>query len=427
MKTFCPIPWIFQAPRSNGDLRICCQANNSKTAGILRKDDGTPYNAGTDDLQESRNAELMKVVRKNMLNGIWSDECLRCRSEEENNESSRRMYELSTWDYSFEDAQRDTNADGIIDTSETPLHYYDFRFGNKCNLACRMCGPTDSDFWYDDWIKLRGTNEFQDNGGDTVIIGKDNSYNWHSNESFWKQIESNIHNIQYIYFAGGEPLLIQRHYDFLERCVEEEYAKNIVLEYNTNLTTLPPRVLKLWEHFKKVKLGISIDGYGDVFEYQRYPAKWDKVYNNILKVDALPENIESWFAYTVSVYNVEHFSDFARWFKDHKFNKIEKIVHHMVSAPPQLNVKVLPVEYKKLVSEKLLDFLREMSDNKYDKELWETIESVLRFMNSRIENEAQYANYLCKFTNRMDEIRKQDINSVVPNLAPYIKAKINGN
>ena len=32
--TFCPIPWIFQAVRSNGDLRVCCQANVTKNKGV---------------------------------------------------------------------------------------------------------------------------------------------------------------------------------------------------------------------------------------------------------------------------------------------------------------------------------------------------------------------------------------------------------
>ena len=64
--TFCPIPWNFQAVRNNGDIRICCQANQTKNEGVVRKEDGTPYNAGVDDMSKARNATLMKEVRKNM-------------------------------------------------------------------------------------------------------------------------------------------------------------------------------------------------------------------------------------------------------------------------------------------------------------------------------------------------------------------------
>ena len=44
-KTFCPIPWIFQAVRNNGDIRVCCQANISKNRGLVRDEDGKVYNA----------------------------------------------------------------------------------------------------------------------------------------------------------------------------------------------------------------------------------------------------------------------------------------------------------------------------------------------------------------------------------------------
>ncbi len=140
--TFCPIPWVFQAVRNNGDIRICCQANVTDNQGVVRKEDGTPYNAGRDNMTEARNATLMKEVRKNMLVGEWSQECGRCQQEEASGLNSRRQYELDNWKFSLDDARYVTEPDGSI--KEPNLEYYDLRFGNLCNLACRMCGPTDS-------------------------------------------------------------------------------------------------------------------------------------------------------------------------------------------------------------------------------------------------------------------------------------------
>jgi len=104
--TFCPIPWIFQAIRNNGDIRICCQANVTKNQGVVRHTNGKSYNGATDNLEEARNALLMKSVRKNMLNGIWSDECQRCKNEEIANLNSRRIYELENWNFSINDAKK---------------------------------------------------------------------------------------------------------------------------------------------------------------------------------------------------------------------------------------------------------------------------------------------------------------------------------
>ena len=112
--TFCPIPWIFQAVRNNGDIRVCCQANVTENQGVVRKQDGTPYNAASDNMEVARNAELMREVRKNMLKGEWSQECGRCQQEEASGLNSRRQYELDNWKFSIEDAKTVTAADGTI-------------------------------------------------------------------------------------------------------------------------------------------------------------------------------------------------------------------------------------------------------------------------------------------------------------------------
>jgi len=253
--TFCPIPWIFQAVRANGDIRVCCQANITQNKGVLRKEDGSAFNAAYDNLIESRNSDLIKAMRKNMLNGVWSDECQRCKSEEESNLNSRRQYENQQWKFTIEQARAVTEEDGTLDVSRCTIIYYDLRFGNFCNLKCRMCGPTDSSAWYDEWVELYG-NKFKDTSGIVEIKQDDKGkyftteFDWHQSETFWSQLESNSNNIQHVYMAGGEPLLIERHYEFLEKCVDLDVAKNIVIEYNTNMSTIPNRVLNRWKHFK---------------------------------------------------------------------------------------------------------------------------------------------------------------------------------
>jgi hypothetical protein len=226
--TFCPIPWIFQAVRNNGDIRICCQANVTENQGVVRKPDGSPFNAGIDDMAQARNADLMKDVRKNMLAGVWSSECGRCKQEEESGLNSRRQYELEIWKFSVSDAAELTNEDGSI--KESKLKYYDLRFGNLCNLACRMCGPTDSHTWYEQWVEYHGSNSYKDTHGTVSLVRNPNGrlsttdYDWHNSESFWQQIENNIPNIEHVYMAGGEPMMIERHYEFLQKCIDMEHA-----------------------------------------------------------------------------------------------------------------------------------------------------------------------------------------------------------
>ena len=273
-KTFCPIPWIFQAVRSNGDIRVCCQANVTKNRGVVRKEDGTAYNAGIDDLSEARNAQLMKDIRKNMLSSKWSEECGRCMKEEENGLTSRRQYERVQWKYSIIDALKNTKPDGSIDVIKSPTRYYDLRFGNFCNLKCRMCGPSDSNAWFEDWIKLTGKTSFNDTSGEVTIEEVNGKlcaadFDWPNSEMFWTQLERNIQYMEHVYFAGGEPMLIERHYEFLQKCVDEGVANKITVEYNSNLTNIPQRAWDVWKHFKRIQIGASVDGVGDLNYYKR--------------------------------------------------------------------------------------------------------------------------------------------------------------
>jgi hypothetical protein len=433
--TFCPIPWNFQAIRANGDVRICCQANVTKNQGVIRKADGTAYNAGRDDLTAARNAELMKIVRKNMLAGEWSEECGRCKSEEANGLVSRRSYENQQWPMQIETVANRTAEDGSINVDDFPVHYYDLRFGNFCNLKCRMCGPTDSNAWYDDWIELTGTSEFKDTGGIVQITKTDNGYSvpqfdWCNHEPFWEQLEKNMHNIEHVYFAGGEPMLIERHYDFLERCVNSGAAKKMVIEYNTNMSTVPTRVLNLWAQFKQVRVGASVDGLGAVLEYQRNPAKWDKVLANLYKVDALPNNVISWLAFTVTAYNVLHMIDFMKWkLTESNFKRINSsnrrpiVTYHVAHHPKHLNIRVLPAEFKQEVTHCYAEFLQWVEQGNFNEHVKrhakEIANGVVSYMTSEDYHDKHWHEFV-KYTEDLDSIRGESITLVEPKFKKYI-------
>lgn len=433
--TFCPIPWIFQAARTNGDIRVCCQANVTKNKGIIRKDNDVPYNVARDNPSDSRNAELMKQMRLNMLNGVWNKECGRCMQEEQSGLVSRREFENEEWDYNLEQARLETAVDGSVDVKKTPIRYYDLRFGNFCNLKCRMCGPTDSNSWYEDWIELTGSHTFQETNGEVEIIRKDNKlhangYDWPNHEPFWEYLEINIENIEHVYFAGGEPMLIDRHYIFLQKCIDRGQSKKMKIEYNTNMTTIPSRVIDLWKEFKHVIIGASVDGMGDMLEYQRYPAKWEKVYRNLQKIDELPENVQSWITYTVTAYNINHMIDFMKWKLENsnwrKINSTKKkpiISPHIAHHPLNLNIRVLPDEMKKEITDKFEDFVIWTEHNYPDhviKQAKRLSSSICNYMNSGSYYLDHWDSFL-NYTNTLDNIRNQKLIDVEPMFKGYIK------
>ena len=427
--TFCPIPWNFQAVRNNGDIRVCCQANVTENQGVVRHNDGTPYNAGRDNMEEARNATLMKEVRKNMLVGEWSQECGRCQQEEASGLNSRRQYELDNWKFTRDDARYITKEDGTI--KDRKLEYYDLRFGNLCNLACRMCGPTDSHTWYEQWTDYHGSTEYKDTHGIVKLTRNENGrlttndYDWHNSESFWQQIEANIPNIEHVYMAGGEPMMIERHYEFLQKCIDAGQSKKMIIEYNTNMSNLPNRVLDMWTQFKQVRVGASIDGMADVLEYQRWPIKWSQAYKNLQKLDEYAQrnsNIIAWLAFTVTAYNVWHVPEFMWWkLKESGFVKINStnrrpiITHHVAHGPKRTNIKLLPIEIKNDLAEFYKEWINKF-ENEFDEHITtnakQILTSILKFANA--EDLSHIVPEFVKFTKYLDQARNQNILTIVP-------------
>ena len=438
--TFCPLPWNSINLRNNGDLRICCNTNSySPQRGIMRKEDGTIYNAGRDDWNEARNAPILKEVRASMLKGEWHAECERCRQEEVNGIRSRREYEHDDWakwfgNYiDYDKAAAITTEDGTMAVDKQEINFVDIRYGNFCNLKCRMCGPTDSHQWYDDFVQLYNQTGYKDTH-ERIQLVKNAKGRWHTdqydwfqnNNMYWDNFEKYAVNAHKLYIVGGEPLIIDEHTESLERIVASGNAPDMRLEYNTNLTMVPDKLIALWEHFKEVRIGVSIDGIDDVFNYQRTPANFDSVYKNMLKLDTNPRiNLKGWFAYTVTPFNLFHFPEFMRWKLTtsglKKFNPVADtrpiVSHHMCHSPKYYNVKVLPLELKQQVAahyQTYIDWVNatDLSTN-VKKDFAKILNGVVKFMMSEDYSE-KYLSEFVQHTVKLDSIRGQNILDIVP-------------
>jgi len=438
--TFCPLPWNSINLRNNGDLRICCNTNSySPQRGIMRKEDGTIYNAGRDDWNEARNAPILKEVRASMLKGEWHAECERCRQEEVNGIRSRREYEHDDWakwfgNYiDYDKAASITAEDGTMEVDKQDINFVDIRYGNFCNLKCRMCGPTDSHQWYDDFVQLYDQTGYKDTH-ERIQLVKNAKGRWHTdqydwfqnNNMYWHNFEKYAVNAHKLYIVGGEPLIIDEHTASLERIVASGNAPNMRLEYNTNLTMIPDKLIVLWEHFKEVRIGVSIDGIDDVFNYQRTPANFDSVYKNMLALDRNPRiNLKGWFAYTVTPFNLFHFPEFMRWKLTvsglTKFNPVLDarpiVSHHMCHSPKYYNVKVLPLELKQQVVahyQTYIDWVNttNLSDH-VKRDFAKVLNGVVKFMLSEDYSEQHLAEFI-RHTVKLDSIRGQNILDIVP-------------
>ena len=374
-KTFCPLPWIHLATRPNGDVRVCCTANASgagndnKTSGLVKKD-GIAMNMRDHTIEEVWNSEHMRSTRLQMLKGEIPESCRKCFVEEERGIISKRQWETEVW-------QKRLDIDSIVaqtdEQGNLPVNipYFDLRLGNLCQLKCIMCSPHDSSSWIKDW-KLqyptyKNQSLKQDQGWDTSF-----DYTWYKKGSFIDSMKDQAKYIKELYFAGGEPLLIPEHYAILEFMVEEGYAKDCCIRYNSNGLELPDKLFSLWSHFKEVTFNFSIDAYGDKNDYIRYPSKWETVQNNIHKLDKCDANIYVNVAAAVQFFNVLYIDELAKWKLSQNFSKVNAmpfggglIGTHLVYLPNYMNIRVLPQNLKELAKQRIESFIDSQKFNTF--------------------------------------------------------------
>jgi organic radical activating enzyme len=441
--SFCVLPWIHLATRPNGDMRICCVANASGAdsgdyeVGLVKMEDGEPANFSHNLPTEAFNNDYMKSVRKTMLAGEVPASCTKCFKEEQQGIASKRIWETGTWhlqeQIDIQELIRETEEDGSVPYK---LQYLDLRLGNTCNLKCIMCSRHDSSLWVPEHKKVYPL--FQSPLIKKQLDSRTDYFDnrWHENPEFWEQIYDQIPNIKQLYFAGGEPLLIKEHKIFLQEIIKRGYADKISLRYNTNGIPVNEEIIEIWEQFKKVKVGISLDGLHERVGYIRYPTDFSIVEKNLWRLENTSNKIQTNIAFAVQILNIKHVPDFIKWKVKSGFKKLNFDTNaagqvaggglcgvHLLWIPTWLSLRVLPKE-DKLEVRKLFAELQDWLWDNYtqDAEFWETNpygwkrwEGILDWMDA--EDHTNLLPDFREYINVMDRQRNTNFKQIFPELA----------
>ncbi len=186
------------------------------------------------------------------------------------------------------------------------------------------------------------------------------------NQSGWltgfEHFSQNSQNIEEIYFAGGEPLLIDEHYQLLEWLIQKNKT-NVVLSYNTNLSKLEYKnwkILELWKNFKYVYVSPSVDHFGEKAELIRKGTNWTQIEEN-LNLVLREKNIRVRPTITVSALNILDFVAIHRYFfKMGLIKTVNDFALNMALQPEYFSVGVLPYEHKVRVRHELSTYNQEL-------------------------------------------------------------------
>jgi MoaA/NifB/PqqE/SkfB family radical SAM enzyme len=335
----CMLPWISIETSPIGTARPCCLAKDEIT-----KSDGSKYTLRENTLEEIYHSDYMQDLRKNFLAGNKPVTCQRCWDEEAAGRTSKRINSRIRLKEYY-------NSVDFQNTNPNQLWFIDLKLGNICNLKCRICGSWSSSKWAKEEIDY--IPELLDRKTHLAYTYlKDGAWPRES-EVFWDNLKTLLPNIKYFEFTGGEPFLIEQHFELLRYAVEQGYSKNIEIHYNTNGTVFPEQA-DLWENFKHVEIAFSIDNVGARFEYERYGADWNEVQANIAKFTAMRSNkISTQLCTTMNIQNVYYLPELCDWISTQIF---DHVYFNMLHDPWHMCISYMTTAAKELVINRLTTY-----------------------------------------------------------------------
>jgi len=137
-----------------------------------------------------------------------------------------------------------------------------------CNFKCRMCGPMLSSSWETEARKQGKIEPWMERDVKKTIdaFQKDTV-----EQEFALAVEQ--HRVEEIYWVGGEPLMYEQHWRYMQRIIELGDGPGLYARYNTNLSRVEYKGINLYDNIldniRDWQICASIDGTGAVGEYIR--------------------------------------------------------------------------------------------------------------------------------------------------------------
>jgi len=302
--TLCLAPWVHTYLSPQTERRMCC-ASREPAQNFAQYID-TKSGTGTYipiTLEQHWNNDHMRSVRRRMLAGETLPECEVC-NDRLLNTDVYRTYFWHLFKHKYDNLMLATHLDGTCDV--LPVSW-DYRFSNLCNFKCRTCG----DMLSSSWETEQKTH--------SMVNWADPKNNWMKpdvREQISKFQDSQIerefsdaveqHRVEEVYWVGGEPLMYEQHWRYMQRIIELKDGPQVYARYNTNLSRVEYRGINLYRDILS-RLGnwqicASLDGTGTIGEYIRTGLdydRWLENFHNAVAIRRHPRQVRIDFTLTL--------------------------------------------------------------------------------------------------------------------------------
>lgn len=309
-KHFCILPWIHLHVSQNGRVSPCC--NNNRYLGNVQEN----------SIKDIWKGKAFEELREQFATNIPDKRCNHCYNIEASGKESMRQ--ISNQKYAQE-------LNRVEENNPEPI-YLDIRFSNICNFKCKTCWHGNSSAWFKEGSKRNASNE-------RIIKAFTNNFD---------ELLNYLDNVKEIYFAGGEPLIMEEHYQILEELKKRELF-DVELRYNTNFSNLNYKdksILDIWATFKKVHVSASIDATFDLGTKIREGFNWEQFIDNRKQMINSCPDVYFEIAPTVSTLNIFNLPELHQELVYQKLININYIYLNFLERPIQFNLKSLSSEHK---------------------------------------------------------------------------------
>lgn len=328
-KTLCLAPWVHTYLSPQTERRMCCASREpaQNFEQYIDTKSGTgKYIPLT--LEEHWNSEHMRSVRRRMLAGETLPECDVCNNKLLNTDVYRDYF-WHLFKHKQEEVLAATDETGY--TTAKPVSW-DYRFSNLCNFKCRMCGDMLSSAWETEQRQheMVDWNNPKNNWMQSVIRKEISQFQDTQIEAEFAQAVEE-HRIEEIYWVGGEPLMYEQHWRYMQRIVELGDGQSVYARYNTNLSRVDYHGINLFTdilgNIRDWQICASLDGTGQTGEYIRTGlnyAEWCKNFEQGLKYQKNRRQMRIDFTLTLpGLFEVENIQQLAQ---DYNVELLAKVV-----------------------------------------------------------------------------------------------------
>lgn len=411
-RAFCILPWIHMHVWPNGNAMPCCIADSTQPFGNLKDN----------NIEEVWNSEKYKELRLAMLEGKKLDVCRRCYELEDSTYIWTLRKNHNHWfgEKHFDLVEK-TKADGSID--EFRMAYLDIRFSNICNMKCRSCGPELSSQHAKEFKELYGEHELarmlKNDGKIVVNIAKENN--------FWNDLTKYLPGVEEVYFAGGEALITDEHYQILDYWLENN-KRDVRLRYTTNFSNFRYKqksIIDYWQEFNDIQVSASLDCNGLRAEYARHGTVWNTIERNRQEMLERVPHVHFELTPTISLYNAWNWPDFHIDWVERGLVDIENCRLNMLTGPDFMRIDNIPESVKIELRAKYLDYkswafekIKDRAKNKPEiiKDVIGKIDSVVQFMNTGTVNAEKLKQFI-ENNDHLDQYRKENFWAVFPEMS----------